>query len=434
MNFNLRNEITEYLKEKNIYVNPEYSSYAGLIIDKLLGSSKDRPSFQFDINRITEGMEYNMSILCTDSDPNELIGYLGEDIEIQYNKVVKTYLLKNYKINIEEVWGYSKNGENHMFIHISPQQVVTTGRYNLEEISLLVAILLPALFKDAFDINTVKQCEKYLKQVESLTKSHQLTHSYILENSDIDVSELKKRAMRRELSVSIEYANKARWGKIQLSIDRAREDAQLHFLQYKEAITRLNEYLFLQQSINDGTDENLETFMDYLLCNNNIDIVDIDKSTITIEAKAYVTNYDEEWYETTTTKSNSYFGNVPAAYREDFHKLCNEIFLERKYKVRSVNEYRITIDNISSIDFCESSGSSSRQHIINKYNDRIICPHGAFNCADTFAIMWQEALEHADYVTALDYVLAFTSHINWTDYTVAECFLNDMFHFPCIRN
>lgn len=413
-------EISAVLEANKIYTDNE-TCLAGFIIDLLMNSDVDKrkPLHLTTCKKVEDIPDNEYAVVFTKTHPSKCI----------CQKLISDHLQATCGTNVSVL---TLEDNPNIIIVYSNSYV----RLNPEDY-LHVMSILPPLLRDLCDAVSLKKYCNLLKDI-SIANYHDAFQRIIGQvEKRIALEELVRLATTHKLEQCFSYMNRKRIEKVNNEIMSLKNEICVLDTRRKDLIEKLNDQLFLQSSMannDDQNDEYRDTLINYLMNNNNIEIRRVSDNYIEMFISSYIVNYDEDWYETNTSKGedSGFFRQFKSTYRAKVKKLCDDIFIERKYKVRAGYIAQIYLDTVAGMSI--EPYSNQLMEKLNNYDARIISPHARYACTGSFEQLWNEAFANQNLVGALNYMIAYAGHINWTDGTVAMNFIGNIVNYRCIED
>lgn len=414
----IENSIIEDLRSRGIACNT-ISIWPALIVDKLLEKQINRNRFGIEVLDCGihydsgQDSDYNILFITQDVDP---LSFFDDKKASENYKAVTTFLGMNGTPGVKIFTGKRYNKEL-LVIRLS----------FIDKASMIhVTSLLPAILKNVFTEESVKTNKEFLKSL-STAPLNDCIDILIKQCNHIDFEGIYRRQLAQNLSECFKYQSYARAQRIDNEIEELRSELERLDRKREECVNQLNEHLYIQSHGNDDNDHDENILIDYLLNNKQVEIVSTCDNMINLAISTYLLSYDELAYESCVESGRTdYFYDIPSEHYEKMKKLCHEIFVDQKYRIRSKTYFVITIDYISKIESLKTQPDESEH--------RIISPHAYYSCHGNFPSLWDECLKNQNYIGAIDYMTSFAGNINWSDGTVSRRLINSIYRYECIED
>lgn len=424
-------QLLEYLSTKNIFIEPdrtrESANYIplGLVIDRLNYESHIE-DIHIGINTTEIHSRYNLLFVSN----------LDEDFikECEQDKVLEAFF-KNMGFDLQIC---------HQFVKLygdePPTQVcwVTTNDSMTYTPSCIACIttIIPRLFKDLWSKEVISANMDWLNVLSQKMSSPADMEDYIFkEVALIDINNLENNWRNERIKKAMEFSRRQFINKQQSLMKDIRIKQRSLLEQYNELTDQLNESIrILNLNTDVDSDDNYENLMDYLNSNRFIQISEFFNNTIFYDVVTTISLYNIDDYKRAIDNINSAIYNASYKFvisNDEVHKLFDEIFLDKKYKVHVAGSYELYCDDIFSIQMKHSNASA----LCKEHPNILPAPHlTRFGCSGDFAPQWNEALNDGNLIGALQSTVGLVQNINWADAIVVGQFVTDMFTYKCIED
>lgn len=187
--------------------------------------------------------------------------------------------------------------------------------------------------------------------------------------------------------------------------------------------------LGLETSVAEAGDES--EIMDYFLCNRKMYLESVAGAEMYFTVADYLTYFDKDVVERVLRNERSYVytrraGGISTAQMK---KLLKAIFIDETLRMRVCAAYRFDISgNVRTMDGHDFPNNLTSTHIPNPHINR-------YRCMGNYQNTINRLLRDNNYVGALEQCAASCKSLNWTDSTVMEYFMGQLYRneYACIE-
>lgn len=423
---NLANEryadaIKDYLKSKKIGIEGDSKSMMSLGIWYYILSKNKRTNDDKVVFTHREDIPQDVCnchvIITTKVDDSKKDSYPLLSTYISNKIKTKTVIHEDKQNDFRKIW---------VMYYGNPFPSVSLER----KIAINLVTLFPKLFPDQVslsreNITLIKQCEFTTSVDNSI--GWETFYNLALANIDSEMKEIVESANRTFIKECLNYGHEKRLVEAERRLDSIREKCQTILKEYNVLVKDYNEQSEIYEGMRKGVSEvDISILNNMLSESDQIVVTSMGNGLIDYEVRGALNVFDKDAYLIKTTASDinniSILDQIPEDSKQSFLSLLNAIFLERKYKIRTVNFFALDIDNVSTLDIQRLFSNSSGLFV-----DYMPHPHGQFyGCAGTYPTQWNEALQDGNLAAAIQYTISYTSHINWNDFTVCSAMVKSM--------
>lgn len=165
--------------------------------------------------------------------------------------------------------------------------------------------------------------------------------------------------------------------------------------------------------------------MDYFLHNKNLELVEVNDTSITFVVKSYIEYFDENMAERMINNPASYIYNdsrTTSISADDMKVLMTEIFLNQTLRIKVCAAYRFELmGNVTGL----SNYQNYNQCGCEKYTPN---PHiDGYSCLGNHSRVINELLSKYDYIGAIEQSSASCQSLNFGDSTVMSTFMSRLY-------
>lgn len=348
--------------------------------------------------------------------------------------LIATYLSNRLKTAV--VITELKNSDMDTLTIARPNRILTIafeGRFRtnfkemLSKLEANLVTVFPKLFPDDVkmskdNVNLIKKCAELLNQEDKSCEDlfYQLGIEQIKEEIETFVDERNYECLRDCIS----YSQKSRKEEMRHQVETWIQECERLLEDYNTAVKRYNEYNAYYESLLMGTnDEEVALLRSILFNSPNIEVETITQNEICYSVRDKIVIFNKKDYENKIATSDvnkiGILNSIPEVEdKKKMLKFLNLLFIDKKYKIRTINFFKLSLDERSTL-------SVVKKKIVDSHN--FGHPHGqAFGCVGTYAKEWNEALAAGNLAAAIQYTISYTCHLNWNDFTVCNQMINNI--------
>lgn len=221
---------------------------------------------------------------------------------------------------------------------------------------------------------------------------------------------------------------KRRMDSIVSEIDSKRRDIESYNDRVSQMLSELRELNYKLVGLRSVIESHKEDsqLMDYFLIDHRLGLENADSGDLRFTVKGYITDYDEDQVEGCLDNPRSIIYDVPSGERiskEDMALLIRAIFLDREIKLRTCAAFVLSAGGgrIS----CDAQEDKRWPAEFSTYMPN---PHHQhYGCMGEFKRMINKLLQDGDYVGAVVQCETSCDSITWSDITVMQRFMNNMY-------
>ena len=410
-------QVKMFLREKNIITTIPHAPLA--LWYYVLSKDTRPPDYKIRFGYDNDNFEGNCVINF--GDPSwTLPGYMKSD---KY-RMVENYLNEVTKIRVSIYEGDDPDGTNNI-------QVRAEKRVSTEDREMIMRHFISVMPKVLEHIKLTQKNVELIKEVDKIVKKTNASTELIafgVEQIKSEYEEFFVRDSREQLKKCLTASHDSRILFYQDRIQEVLENAEHYMECYTKAMNEYNEYNdILEGLMRNETDDNYEMMENILFHNDSISDVSFSDGYIFYRVDAPLKLYDKTAYNNKlhfTEDINESLHSGMLTHIDDMEekalwlKLLDEIFLDEKYYIKSANYFRLHIDGRSQLNVIRDRSITG---------EVLPHPHGqAFGCTGTFATQWSEALADQNIPAAVQYSIAYTSNLNWDDFTVCSRMIGEL--------
>lgn len=275
------------------------------------------------------------------------------------------------------------------------------------------------------NIELIKKCENITKDASTMWEN--FCNLAFEELYDEEFKEVVENETKKMLSACMSYNYEKRLHAIKNVIEETIETCNNLMIRYNQVVEQYNNATAKYEALlMNGCDDSTEILYEVLFNSDKITVDDINDNHIIYRVSSVLNVFDEDAYKIKTQSKEldkiSVLYDIPQDKKKDVLLFLNAVFVDRKYKIRTFNYFKLSLDKQSSL--------SVKRGAIHVENACLSHPHGQmFGCTGNFPTQWNEALASGDLVVAIQYTISYTAHINWGDFTVCKQMVNQIWTF-----
>ncbi len=413
-------QVRLFLREKNVNVDLEYI-HLGLWY-YILSKDKRPPNYKISFGVEGRADDNNCHVQFCDRSWN-----LPGVFEPNKHKMLENYL--NEQVRAVKWSILDGTCEGVRGIYIRAERPSSSG--DRAKIARHLITVLPKLFPDQIQLTQSKI--ELIKKLDSIIKhwndgSSQEILDFGVTQIQSEFEEFVTRDNREHLKECLKASHENRIFRYRDKLQQASEDAEHYMEAYMKAINEYNEYNdILEGLMKNEVSEDYNALENMLFHNDSISDVSFSDGSVFYRIDVPLKVYDKVAYNNRLHFNDSEAESLNSAIlrgiegdeeKKYWLKMLDEIFLEEKYYIKSANYFKLHIDGRSQLTVI---------------NNRTITgevmphPHGqVFGCTGTFSQEWNAALIDQNIPAAIQYTIAYTSHLNWNDFSVCHRMVNDL--------
>ncbi|MGF6375053.1 hypothetical protein M2140_000087 [Clostridiales Family XIII bacterium PM5-7] len=423
MNGSVKRKIIEELEMQNIHVKSDDLLTMGLVLNVLSSGEKLEKSvcMRRDYNPLNPEQEtkYDYIFSFINDSLDELMG--KEDV------ITSEYLTKScgfpMVVNIYEV-------DNTKIILIKGKNRAM-GDFVIKKTVHVIAGLLPRLANGLIDVKTIGKKVNWLKEVakSDSTKAFEMA----LAASTFDVEKLEVQIQKDAIIHGLQIMNKQRRKTAANRIDERNRENESFMQEYRRNIEANNYDMLILSGIENeaGTNERDKELIDFLVGNQLIKNIQTRGTEVFYDVVAPIVYFDQDGFQKATEDLDRVciYGGMHNDKKKAAKWLLDEIFVNYKYKIMGSATFAITFDVQSYMR------NVSDEHRLREDYEGLPAPHAAmYKCNGGFEMLWNQAMENGDLISAIQATISLTQNINWLDPTVAMRFLDEIMACECIMD
>lgn len=344
--------------------------------------------------------------------------------------LISTYLSNRLKTAVVITELKNPDEKPHRILTIAFEgRFRTNYREMLSKLEANLVTVFPKLFPDDVkmskdNVNLIKQCAELLNIEDKSCEDsfYELGIKQIKEEIETFVDERNFECLKNCVS----YSQKSRKEEMKRQVETWIEECERLLNDYNAAVQHYNEYNAYYESLLMGTnDEEVALLRSILFNSPNIEVETITQNEICYSVRDKIVIFNKKDYENKIAVSDvnkiAILNNIPEVEdKKKMLKFLNFLFIDKKYKIRTINFFKLSLDERSTL-------SVEKKKIVDSHN--FGHPHGqTFGCVGTYAKEWNEALAAGNLAAAIQYTISYTCHLNWNDFTVCNRMIDNIWH------
>lgn len=379
------------------------------------------PSYQRIVGRILERVpdetDSTLMIFATDDNPVALRESVSDNTFTVYDDV---YVLKT---PITDFFG----SKFAVYVFINEEKhssIVFTSKLNVERyhwLQCVMPMILPWYWTDGEGKLVVpREDAEFLETLNHSDSKAYLAffEKFIAENN---IEAMYKREMLKGFLSATRQAGiddaVRRINNENEEIERYYSEIRMRMRQIDELNIRLTGLRAL------ASEERDNEFAEYIESNEYVDIVEfLDRTTMIIGCKGYLTYFDEDQLETYINNKRSFlYGHIHTSVvsEDDFVTLLRAIFIDQTLKLRVWAPYKIDMSGMDVFGCSRYTTGKDDTHMAN--------PHiYHYSCIGNHRTDMVECLRKGDYMGLIETCIASSRNLNFSDSTVCSAFFDDL--------
>lgn len=340
--------------------------------------------------------------------------------------------LKSYNSDYKEKenWDYvkdlslyiDKNGDVAVYTNSSKQAAIVIYPENLSNnVFQLVSTCFTRMFPFAFKGEN-KITDEETRALKAIYKEDYKTFTNIIQNY-LTKNDFRRMQLEKQLTGFCEIDIKEKIDKIESEINQSRSLVDEYLSKIRQEREKINSKnaelnMYVNGDIDPKKDE--QDIIDFICSNKSLDITKIDRYGFNILFTGYITEFDEDCYDSVISNTRSYlYRNSKFSY-EDLRMALDAIFKDSRWKVRGYCEWKIKRN-------WEVKASKCDIYDDDVIKNRIPNPHIQYHqCFTEYATQMTMMGLDRNYVGILSMIITSSSFINWSDSLVVGEFISDL--------